>query len=176
MQAPEAEPQTRKRAAEEEEEAGAGEEGLPEPSLLQGTPAEAQVDAAEAGPSPSPSSSPAPVSTPALARVARKGRASMPSRLGGTPSASPIMLAATPSTASRRAKTRSRPSAVAQGNLTMLERQKDVIDYVTAQGGFVELSYTLNEDVLRFCKTRRPRREADGPARAPPGLRELRRP
>lgn len=164
VQAPEAEPQTRKRAAEEEEEAGAGEEGLPEPSLLQGTPAEAQVDAAEAGPSPSPSSSPAPVSTPALARVARKGRASMPSRLGGTPSASPIMLAATPSTASRRAKTRSRPSAVAQGNLTMLERQKDVIDYVTAQGGFVELSYTLNEDVLRFCKTRRPdARQMDRP-------------
>ena len=102
---------------------------------------------------PSSPSSPAPSTTPVLAR----GAVSTPSRLGTPRDESPGARAGTPtSTAPAKSKKKYRVSAVAQGNLTMLERQKDVVDFVTAHGGFQELSYTLNEDLVRFLRESRP--------------------
>ncbi|GAA5904464.1 hypothetical protein JCM8208_004200 [Rhodotorula glutinis] len=131
---------SRKRVAE-----GEGDEGDEEQS------GPSQTAAEQDG---SPLASPAPSMTPALARVAE----STPSRLGTPRDGSPLLRTGTPTapTATVKGKKKYRVSAVAQGNLTMLERQKDIVDFVTSSGGFLELSYTLNEDLVRFLRESRP--------------------
>ncbi|GAA5923267.1 hypothetical protein JCM3775_007487 [Rhodotorula graminis] len=135
-------PSSRKRAAEDEGDEGEGEGEQSGPS---------QIAAEQDRSSPS---SPVPATTPTLARVAE----STPSRLVSPRDGSPLSRTGTPTAPAPTAKGKKkyRASAVAQGNLTMLERQKDIVDYITSSGGFLEYSYTLNEDLVRFLRESRP--------------------
>ncbi|BGP51552.1 hypothetical protein JCM10450v2_007498 [Rhodotorula kratochvilovae] len=151
----------KEKAREEDEPQDAQEEDetLPDPATLQAGPSSSEAGPSTAQPdaSPAPSatpSTPGPAATPALARVSATPMGT-PSPLGGSPivrKAAEVRSRKKPTALKKQA----RPSVVAQGNLTLLERQKDVVDYVTAHGGMVELPYGANVAIAQWLKQSRP--------------------
>ncbi|GAA6046816.1 hypothetical protein JCM3770_005657 [Rhodotorula araucariae] len=130
-------------------------ETLPAPATLQAglpsshpAPSTSQPQSSHAS-SPTPST-PGPAAMPALARVSATPMGSG-SPLGGSPTIrKDWKKPAGP-------KSKARPSVIAQGNLTLLERQKDIVDYVTAHGGVAELTaYSSNVAIAQWLKLRRP--------------------
>ncbi|GJN93921.1 hypothetical protein Rhopal_006980-T1 [Rhodotorula paludigena] len=72
-----------------------------------------------------------------------------------TPKTSAIRVASTAPAASRP-KQKPRPSMVSSDNLTALARQKDVVDYISDQGGIIEFAYRLNDSIYAWSKQRNP--------------------